>query len=147
MKNKKLLLFILSFVLIIALGVVFNSLITSERERIAEEKEHIINIVKHLGVKTLEEDNPRSFLKEGDTEVISRLQGYDRDEKLVATIYVSRTKGYKDDLNIAYAIDVATDKVVGFKLLENNETPKFIDALLVEDFTTQFKTKIFLISK
>lgn len=141
MKRKNLLVFILAFVVITVFGVVFNNLIENEKQRIADEKENIINIVKHLGVKTLEEDNPRSFLKEDGTEIISRLQGYDNEGKLVATIYVGKTKGYKDDLHVGYAIDVETDKVVGVKLLENNETPRFIEALFINDFIDQFKDK------
>lgn len=141
MKKKNLLVFILSFVIIIVFGIVLNGLINSEKERIADEKDNIINIVIDLGVKTLEEDNPRSFLKEDGTEIISRLQGYDNDEKLIATIYIGKTKGYKEDLHVGYAIDLSNDKVVGFKILENEETPRFIEALMVENFTKQFDDK------
>lgn len=142
MKNKNLLLFLLGFVVIVAFGIVFNNLMINERARIAEEKENIINLVKHLGVVgELEEENLRRPLEEGDTRILQRFNGYNKAKELVAFIYVGETKGYKEDLHVAYAIDVKTHKVVGFKLLENNETEKYVNALLIEDFTKQFKDK------
>ena len=141
MKKKNLLISILVFVVVLALGVVVNNLIVKEQERIIEEKDNIINLVKHLGVKELEEDSVR-FIEVGDTEIIQKLNGLDEKDNLLAIIYVGETKGYREDLQVAFAIDVKTDKVVGFKLLENNETPIFLDALLSNvEFTDQFKDK------
>jgi hypothetical protein len=141
MKKKNLLISILIFIVVLALGVVVNNMIGKEQERIAEEKDNIINLVKHLGVKKLEEDSAR-FIEDGDTEIIQKLIGLDDEDNLLAIIYVGETVGYKEDLQVAYAIDVKTDKVVGFKLLENNETPIFINTLLSNvEFTDQFKDK------
>lgn len=142
MKNKRLWLYILTFVVIVAFGIVLNSLVLSEKERISEEKDNIVNLVKDLGVKgDLVENNPRTLLKDGDTKILQKFEGYNSDEKLVALVYVGITKGYKDDLKVAFAIDIKTHEIVGFKLLENNETEMYVNALLIEDFTSQFKEK------
>jgi Na+-translocating ferredoxin:NAD+ oxidoreductase RnfG subunit len=141
MKKKNLLISILVFIVVLALGVVVNNMIGKEQERIAKEKDNIINLVKHLGVKKLKEESSR-FIKDGDTQIIQKLVGLDDEDNLLAIIYVGETNGYKEELQVAFAIDVKTDKVVGFKLLENNETPMYLNALLSNiEFTDQFKDK------
>ena len=139
MKNKKLLLFCLAFLVIVIFGVVVNKLIAYEKERIAEKQDNVINLVKDLGVDRLEQDSFRPSI-DGDTEITQKLDGYN-DDQLVAIIYVGKTKGYRDNLQVAYAIDVNTDKVVGFKIMENNETPLYLNALLIDEFTSQFENK------
>lgn len=144
-KNLNYIFFPLAFVLIIALGIVFNSLVSNEKVTIKDKKEKealvlaIKNLLPGLDVDTVEAVE-QEFITEGDTKITKRYNGL-KDNKVVGIVYFGTTKGWKDGLEVAIGIDTKKNFVIAADIFENNETPSFYAALKASKFFEQFKSK------
>ena len=138
--KKNTIIFSLVFVLLIAVGILLNAGIKSEKFRIDEEK--LLELMPSQEPDRIEavEFTP----SEEETRVIKKYKAY-KDDKLVGYIYIGETKGYSDGLQIAYAINSKNHKVTGAKIVQSNETPRFVEALANSNFYKQFKNVDFTI--
>jgi len=141
MKNKQVIFWILSLLLLIVLGVLINSGTAKERNNIAKQKEtaELKLLFPDLDVEYLKAVD-EEFLDEEDTKIIKRYDAYDEDDELIGIIYIGETKGYKEGLQVAFGINTKTNKITNMKIMESNETETFLNALN-ENFYKQFKNK------
>lgn len=143
--KKNTLIFGLFFVLLIALGIVLNNGINKEKLSIKSEKEIAAReeFVKSL-VPGLEFDKvaeaTATFLTENDT-TITKKYNVTKGEDVVGIVYFGKTKGYKDNLEVAFGIDVKNNKIIGMKIVSSQETKAFLDALNNDEFYNQFESK------
>ncbi|MDD4213026.1 MAG: FMN-binding protein [Bacilli bacterium] len=139
--KKQLIFFLLGFVLLFVVGGFAELAINEEQRTLNEDQDSIIHLVDKLGAHTMEEDTV-SFLTNGDTSIIQKLDVKNKSGSLVAIIYTGETKGKESGLQVAFAIDVATHKIVAMKILASNETPSYQGQLLASaTFMDQFNDK------
>lgn len=138
--RKQYLIYILSFVLIIVLGVLYNYGINKEKESVATRKRHE-QLLYEVDFDKVEENVDTNFLKDGETEIIKRLDAFKKGE-LVGIIYVGLGEGRNGTMEIAFGVNVDTDAIVGMLILESEETPQY-QAILTENekFVNQFHNK------
>ena len=136
--KKNTILFSLLFVVLIALGIIFNAGIRTEKVKIAEKKftEDMLLLLPNLEANKLEEVKVTPSDKE--TKIVRKFKAL-KDETLVGYIYVGETKGYQAGLQVAYGIDSKLHKVTGAKIVNSNETSRFLEALANSNFYDQFK--------
>lgn len=136
--KKNTIIFALAFVVLIALGIIFNSGIRNEKVKIAEKKfnEDIFTLLPGTDADKLEEVEVPDSDKE--TKLVRKFKVF-KDTELVGYVYVGETKGYKAGLQIAYGINVKNHKVTGAKIVASNETDRFLAALANSNFYEQFK--------
>ena len=139
--KKNQLIFILGFVVLFVFGGLFELGINSEQLRIEEEKNSVIHLADKLGAYRMERDEV-TFLTEGTTKIIDKMNVTNKAGALVAIIYTGEATGKEAGLQVAFAIDVATHKIVGMKIVASNETPQYQSALLADQlFIDQFNAK------
>jgi hypothetical protein len=136
--KKNTIIFGLCFVLLIALGIVFNNGILNEKETITTEKfvELLVPRIEYNKIK----EEATTFLTENDTTITKKYNVYKGDE-VVAIVYFGKTKGYKDNLEVAFGIDVKKNIIVGMEIVSSQETEAFLKALNRDSFEQQFKSK------
>ncbi|HEY8445005.1 MAG TPA: FMN-binding protein [Bacilli bacterium] len=143
--RKKLIIFSLAFIFVIAFGIVYNGLVNNEKDRLNQKRaqQQFLDMyeVVEIKVDSLKENTEVEFLEEDDTKIIRRLDAYNKD-KLVGIIYVGETKGRNEGLQVAFAIDVKKDNIVGMVFVQSNETPEYQKILTDNNkFLKQFLDK------
>ncbi len=139
-KHMNLIIFSVAFVLIVALGILVNSLTAKDKEYY-KELNYVRSLLNGVEVSSYELSNQKFFLPAEDgTKITKRYNAY-KNKELVGIVYVGTTKGYKDGLEVAIGIDAKKNFIVGAKIVSSNETGIFLDALAKTDFFNQFKKK------
>jgi len=137
--RKHTIIFALSFVLLIAFGLVYNHLIVAEQARLKEQKYY--DLFTKIEVEKLVENNEVEFLVEEDTSIIRRLDAF-KDDKLVGIVYVGESEGRNGTIQVAFAVDAKKHAIVGMLIVESNETPEYQGKLTSNDkFVDQFANK------
>lgn len=135
--KKNIIIFSLGLIWIILFGVFYNNAIVNEQE----EAKSIIHMVTSLGVDRLEEDSEVTLLEENNVTILHKYDGY-ADDDIVAYIYIGETAGFKEGLQVAFAIDATTHHIVGMRIVESNETADYLRLLnQSEEFLLQFTEK------
>jgi Na+-translocating ferredoxin:NAD+ oxidoreductase RnfG subunit len=132
-KNKLLLLFSLILVVIFVVGGIYSRFMTNQIT-FHQYKDLFVgttNVVEY----TPEEEVDSTILGP-DTSLVRSFKAYVGQEHK-GYIYVVETKGRMKGLQIAYAIDLETDQVVGVKVIQSKETPEYFSRL-TPDFFNQF---------
>ena len=139
--KKNQFIFILGFIVLFVFGGLFELGINQEQVRIEEEKNSVIHLADKLGAYRMERDEV-TFLTDGATKIIDKMNVTNKAGALVAIIYTGETVGKEAGLQVAFAIDVVTHKIVGMKIVSSNETPSYQGELLADQaFIDQFNAK------
>ena len=143
-RNGLTLLFAFALVVTIVVGVFFTAHFNAAREARNELKPLVS---AYPGATSFEkaEELVDGFLSETVSGYLVTIKNayyaFQGDEK-VGVIYYAQTDGYKEDMVIAFAIRYVDHKIVGYAVVESNETPIYLDALLHhETFGEQFAEK------
>jgi len=146
-KNLSIVIFVSILLIIFVLGGMFSRYMTSQID-VHEFDQSIIQLVEDgkkvesVTVNPLEIEYlvPGSETTTYQPILKSAHKVLNSENEEIAIVYIIITKGYEDGVETAYAIDIATKKLINVQVMSNSETPdKF--SLLDNSFFSQFNNK------
>jgi Na+-translocating ferredoxin:NAD+ oxidoreductase RnfG subunit len=145
--NLSILILTLVLVIIFVLGGMFSRYMTAQID-VHDFDQSIIQLVEdgkrieNFSVEQLEMEYlvPGSETNTYQPVLKSAHKVLNADNEEIAVVYIIVTKGYKDGVETAYAIDIDSKKIINVKVMKSSETPDKFN-LLDNSFFNQFNNK------
>ena len=113
-----------------------SGVLTNTFQNIRADREILVTYLPAFPTgEKLVERSAEGFLMQPDgSKIIKAFDVYINSET-VGMIYVVETKGRNDGLQFAFGFETATKKTVGYKIIQNNETPSYFERITLDFFS------------
>lgn len=124
--NKLTLLLGLAFILIFVVSGVLSTTFQNVRE---ERADRMTYLPAYPNGEKLVERSSEGFMSQPDGTKIIKAFDVMVGKEVVGMIYVAEAEGRNEGLQFAFGVEKATKKLLGYAIIQNNETPSYFQRL------------------